>query len=138
MFTSRPAQLKPKFELGKDNLTKEFKAKSPTGYAPILETPQGVLFESNAIARYIARIRRDTELLGRTFFESGEVDAWMDYSSHDVELPAIMWLYPIIGWSPYNESVHKKVRSACRSKMAACMLRGSWKHTCRARKLDGC
>lgn len=33
----------------------------------------GVLFESNAIARYVARIRRDTELLGRSFFESGQV-----------------------------------------------------------------
>ena len=28
---------------------------SPTGKVPVLETPQGTIFESNAIARYVAR-----------------------------------------------------------------------------------
>ena len=46
---------------------------SPTGKVPVLETPQGTIFESNAIARYVARMRRDTELYGATFFESGQV-----------------------------------------------------------------
>ena len=39
---------RPAFELGKDNLTPEFVAKNPLGKLPLLETPQGVLFESNA------------------------------------------------------------------------------------------
>jgi elongation factor 1-gamma len=34
---------------------------------------QGALFESNAIARYVARMRTDTGLYGATFFESGQV-----------------------------------------------------------------
>lgn len=59
--------------LGKDNVKPEFLAKNPTGKLPFLETAQGVLFESSAIARYVARIRRDTELLGRSFFEAGQV-----------------------------------------------------------------
>lgn len=92
-------------------MTPEFKKKSPAGHVPILETPQGVLFESNAIARYIARIRRDTELLGRTFFENGEVDAWMDFASNDVEVPVSGWLYPILGWATYHAEVQAKVRA---------------------------
>ena len=107
-------QNKPHFELNKDNLKPEFIAKNPTGKVPILETPQGVLFESNAIARYIARIRRDTELLGTSFFASGQVDAWVDFASHDVELPATLWVYPIFGWSEYNHKVHEKVRAGGR------------------------
>lgn len=95
-------------ELGKDNVKPEFLAKNPTGKLPFLETAQGVLFESSAIARYVARIRRDTELLGRSFFEAGQVDAWVDFASHDVELPATLWVYPILGWSKYNDAVHAK------------------------------
>ena len=43
---------------------------SPTGKVPVLETPQGTIFESNAIARYVARLRSDADLYGRTFYES--------------------------------------------------------------------
>ncbi len=63
-------------EVGKDDRTEAFRAKSVVAKLPLLETPDGALFESNAIARYIAKIRRDTELTGKTFFESAQVDAW--------------------------------------------------------------
>ena len=33
---------------------------------------QGSIFESNAIARYVARMRRDSELCGVSFFESAQ------------------------------------------------------------------
>ncbi|CAN0447760.1 unnamed protein product, partial [Hapterophycus canaliculatus] len=33
---------------------------------------QGPIFESNAIGRYVARMRRDTELYGVSFFESAQ------------------------------------------------------------------
>jgi elongation factor 1-gamma len=42
-------------------------------------------------------MRRDTELYGATFFESGQVDSWIDFCSHELELAATMWLYPVIG-----------------------------------------
>ncbi len=40
---------------------------------PVLETAHGSIFESNAIARYIGRLRRDTELYGVSFFETAQV-----------------------------------------------------------------
>jgi elongation factor 1-gamma len=94
--STRP-QLTPAFVLGKDNLTPAFKAASPMGRVPLLETPEGAVFESNAIARYVARIRRDTELTGRTFFETAEVDAWMDFSTTEVELPAGLLAHAALG-----------------------------------------
>jgi len=36
--------------------------------------------------------------MGKTFFESSLVEAWLDFASHDVELPATMWVYPILGF----------------------------------------
>ena len=63
----------PEFKV-KDNKTAEFLAKSPLGRVPVLVTPAGSIFESNAIARYVARMRRDTELYGVSFFESALVD----------------------------------------------------------------
>jgi len=101
----------PDFEVTKDNVTEEFLKKSPLGKVPVLETPQGSLFESNAIARYIARMRRDTELTGASYFESGQVDSWIDFCAHDVELPVCMWIYPILGYVPANECATNQAKS---------------------------
>jgi len=86
--------------------TPAFLAKSPLGKVPVLETDSGSVFESNAIARYIARLRRDTELYGATFFESGQVDSWLDFASNDVELPASLWLYPVFGYTEFKPEVY--------------------------------
>lgn len=86
-------------------------AKTPAGKVPVLETPQGLLFESNAIARYIARARRDTDLYGVSFFESGLVDAWIDFAAHEVELPATLWVYPVFGYLPHNAAVTDKAKA---------------------------
>lgn len=77
---------------------------------PTLETPEGSLFESNACARYIARLRPDKNLYGETFFESGQVDSWIDFCSHEVELPATMWVYPIMGYLPPHDVASSKAQ----------------------------
>jgi elongation factor 1-gamma len=100
----------PAFEMMKDNKTPEFLAMSPLGKVPVLKTPQGALFESNAIARYVARMRRDTELYGTTFFASAQVDSWIDFCTHELELAATMWLYPVIGYMPFNPAATAKAK----------------------------
>lgn len=49
---------------------------SPTGKAPVLQTPSGgTIFESHSIARYVARMRRDKGLTGNgSFVEEAAVD----------------------------------------------------------------
>lgn len=60
---------------------------------PVLATPNGALGASNAIARYFARSRPEAGLLGSSFFESAEVDSWIEWSTNNLELPAILSTY---------------------------------------------
>ena len=49
------------FDMNKgEHKSAAFLAKNPLGKVPVLETPHGCLFESGAIARYVARLRNDT------------------------------------------------------------------------------
>eukprot|EP01042_Synura_sphagnicola_P014004 gene14004-17721_t len=100
----------PEFKAGTDNTTEDFRKKSPLGKVPVLETAQGSIFESNAIARYVARLRPDAELLGVSFFESAQVDSWIEFNSHELELPATVWYYPVLGAAPYNASLSAKAK----------------------------
>jgi len=93
---------------GKDDKSKDFLAKSPLGKVPVLDTPHGALVESNAIARYVAKLRRDTALDGATFFESAQVDSWMDFVAHEVEMPACVWVYPILGYTEFAQAPHDR------------------------------
>jgi glutathione S-transferase len=73
------------FKMGTDNKTEEFLKFSPVGKVPALKikgTDHGV-FESNAIARYIARVGKDVQgLLGKDAYEQSQIDAWIDYTSY--------------------------------------------------------
>jgi len=101
----------PEFKLGQDNKTAEFLKKSPLGRVPVLETASGSIFESNAVARFVARIRNDTGLYGSTFVESAQVDSWIDFTSHDIELPATIWFYPVLGMLPFNAAATGKAKT---------------------------
>ena len=98
----------PAFEMGKDNTTAEFLAKSPCGKVPVLDTKDGSIFGSNAITRYIARMRPDSNLNGNSFFETGQVDSWLDFCTNEVEVPATMWVYPILGYMEPNDEATKE------------------------------
>lgn len=83
---------------------------SPTGKAPVLETPHGTIFESNAIARYLAKIRRDTGLTGNGVYEEAAIDAWVDFAANELELPASVWFYPALGYMPFNKEAYEKAK----------------------------
>ena len=94
----------PPFEMGKDNKTKAFLAKSPMGKVPVLETPEGCICEAGAIARYVARIRADTNMYGASFFEAGLVDQWVEFAKNELVMPVGMWVYPILGFIQSNKA----------------------------------
>ncbi|GMF80739.1 unnamed protein product [Phytophthora fragariaefolia] len=101
----------PEFDMAKDLKSEEFQAKTPVGKVPILETEEGTIFESGAIAKYVARLRADTGLYGKTFFESGQVDAWIDFSAYELEIPLQAWLSPILGWAKFNAEALTKAKA---------------------------
>src|SRR4051794_38088466 len=79
----------PEFTFG-SNHTPAFKLNcSPTGAIPVLQTEEGYLFESGAILRYIARSDRNNAFLyGRTTFEASQVDAWLDFTTTELDSAA--------------------------------------------------
>jgi elongation factor 1-gamma len=100
----------PPFELHKDNVTPEFLAKNPLGKVPVLETPHGCIFESNAIARYVTRLRQDTDLCGCGFFESSQVDQWIDFSANELEPTRAIWLFPLSGFLQYDAEAYQSAK----------------------------
>lgn len=60
---------------------------SPVKTLPFLETDFGCVFASNAIARFIARTRRDTGLHGDGFHESIHVDSWTEFAAGEIDVP---------------------------------------------------
>jgi elongation factor 1-gamma len=100
----------PAFDWEKDLKSEAFKAKNPLQKVPVLETPNGCIFESGAIARYIARLRNDANLLGATNFQQGQVDQWIDFCLNEVEPARGIWLYPIMGYLAYNEKAYTEAK----------------------------
>lgn len=75
---------------------------------PVLATPNGVISQSNAIARYIARSRPEAGLFGSSFFESAEVDSWIEWSTNNLELPAILSTYWQFEFIKFDFQANKK------------------------------
>jgi elongation factor 1-gamma len=105
----------PPFKLGEDNKTAEFLKKNPVGKVPVLETPEGPIFESNAIARYVARLSKDHKLYGSNDYDAGLVDQWVDFTVTEIDLPSAAWLYPIFGYMPLNKGATDKAKSDIRN-----------------------
>ncbi len=101
----------PPFFIGTDDQTDNFKSKSPMGRVPILETANGSIFESNAIARFIAGLNPATALNGNGYFDEAQVAQWMDFCSKEIDFPACVWMYPAFGYVPANAAATAKARA---------------------------
>lgn len=88
---------------------KEYKGKVLTGKFPSLETEEGVIFESAAIARYIAR-KSGSTLNGTNDYERGLIDQFIDFSNTSI-FPHTFTIYrATFGWvqveaEAYNDAV---------------------------------
>ncbi|KAL8459726.1 hypothetical protein ACS0TY_037003 [Phlomoides rotata] len=87
--------------MGVSNKTPEFLKMNPIGKVPVLETPDGPIFESNAIARYVARLKPDNPLYGSTLIDYGHIEQWIDFSATEVDANLARWLYPRLGFGPH-------------------------------------
>lgn len=88
---------------------KDFLKKNPLGKIPVLETDnEGFIFESNAILRYLARLKKESGLYGENDFQSGLVDQWLDFSSLELEPAILQLLFPIQGWIQFCKEKSKR------------------------------
>ena len=50
---------------------------NPRGEAPVLETSEGIIYESSAVMRYIGNLRPEIGINGKSLYERAIVDQWM-------------------------------------------------------------
>ena len=75
--------------LDEESTSESFKLNChPLGKVPIAKTSDGYLFESNAIARYIARTKATNTLYGNSAYNTAQIDQWLDFVSNELE-PAV-------------------------------------------------
>jgi len=82
----------------------DFKKKNPNGLVPTLETPEGFIYESNAILRYVARYNDDSKLYGSNDFERALVDQYLDWTALTLEPALGGVLIPVVGLSAYDKT----------------------------------
>lgn len=85
------------FEMGVTNKSAGFLAKFPLGKVPVMETPEGALYESDAIAYYVANAVANSTLLGSTPYEKALVQQYVSFGSLEVSANTGKWLYPLLG-----------------------------------------
>ena len=118
MIAARYAGVKleaPKdFEFGKTNETEAYaKNCQPMMRVPSLQTPEGYIFESNAIARHIARQDKTNQgLLGKTVSESSQVDMWVDFTSGELDTHIGTLAMPVFYGAPSNPEKETAAREA--------------------------
>ncbi|XP_019176719.1 PREDICTED: elongation factor 1-gamma 2-like [Ipomoea nil] len=94
-------ELTKNFQMGVSNKTPEFLKMNPIGKVPVLETPDGPIFESNAIARYVAKVKPDNPLFGSSLIEYGHIEQWTDFAATEIDANTAKWLYPRLGFVIY-------------------------------------
>lgn len=100
------------FQFGVTNKTEKFLKLNPLGKVPTLETPEGGLYESNAIARYVARLAPTANLFGKSVYEASQVDQWIDWCALELETPRGQWIYPAQGFFPFDQAGYEKGKAA--------------------------
>ncbi|XP_074296200.1 elongation factor 1-gamma 2-like [Silene latifolia] len=107
------------FEMGVSNKTPEFLKMNPIGKVPVLETPDGPIFESNAIARYVTSLKADNPLYGSSLFEKALIDQWIDFASLEVDVNILRWFIPRIGFALYLPPAEEAAISALKRALEA-------------------
>jgi len=74
-----------------------------------MDTPDGPIYESNAIARYVCR-KGDRGLLGGNDYEQSQVDQWIEWSRSKIEEPSWTLIAPTLGYVPFDQVKHDKAR----------------------------
>ncbi|KAJ7949719.1 elongation factor 1-gamma-like [Quillaja saponaria] len=107
------------FQMGVSNRTPEFLKMNPIGKVPVLETPDGSIFESNAIARYVTHLKADNPLYGSSLIEYAHVEQWIDFASLEIDANILRWYIPRIGFSVYLPPAEEAAISALKRALDA-------------------
>ncbi|URE29843.1 hypothetical protein MUK42_12909 [Musa troglodytarum] len=118
-YSGVQVELAKNFVMGVSNKTPEFLKMNPIGKVPVLETPDGPIFESNAIARYVTRLKADNPLYGCSLIEYAHIEQWIDYASMEIDSNIARWLYPRLGYMPYLAVAEESAISSLKRALGA-------------------
>jgi len=98
--------------IGVDNKSPEFLKKFPLGKLPAFESADGYcLYESSAIAYYVASAKEGTALLGKDKKELGKIHQFIALADNEFSPIAAAWLYPIFGYGEGSDAVTAKAKT---------------------------
>ncbi|KAF8932007.1 hypothetical protein EDD21DRAFT_388048 [Dissophora ornata] len=93
-----------KFVMGTTNKTPEWMEKFGASQVPAFEGTDGtIIIESGAIAYYLAHLKGDSTLIGRSNSEEAHIQQWVQFVDCSVVTSLGNWLYPMLGYIPYNK-----------------------------------
>ncbi|KAK4757494.1 hypothetical protein SAY87_018795 [Trapa incisa] len=118
-YSGIKVELAPHFEMGVSNKTPEFIKMNPIGKVPVLETPDGPVFESNAIARYVTRLKLDNPLYGSSLIEYARIEQWIDFASLEIDANLLFWFRPRIGRAVYLPPAEEAAIAALKRALGA-------------------
>ncbi|CBI39244.3 unnamed protein product, partial [Vitis vinifera] len=118
-YSGVKVELVKNFEMGVSNKSPEFLKMNPIGKVPVLETPDGPVFESNAIARYVTRLKADNPLYGSTLIEYAHIEQWIDFGSLEIDANILRWFIPRIGFAVYLPPAEEAAISALKRALGA-------------------
>lgn len=96
-------------------------AKQPFGQIPYFEDGDIALFESRAIAKYIAEKYRNqgTPLLGKTLQEEAIIDQWVECEAHNLYPVAQPMVLEILMSRGMKRPTNEKLVAECKAKLQA-------------------
>jgi glutathione S-transferase len=100
-ITAAFAKVKLEEVMVEDTKSKEYKAISLTGKCPALQTPEGILIESAAVARYVAQLG-EGNLAGATAWEKANVNMWIDFAKGTINSHFMDIYLSVFGLAPVS------------------------------------
>ncbi|GAB2253853.1 hypothetical protein Droror1_Dr00021662 [Drosera rotundifolia] len=88
-------------------------------WVPVLQTPDGAVFESNAIARCVSHLKADNPLNGSSLIEYAQIEQWIDFSTLEPDVHILTWLQPRIGRADYIKPVEEAAIAAVKRALEA-------------------
>ncbi|KAG0379723.1 Elongation factor 1-gamma [Mortierella sp. AD032] len=108
-----------KFVMGTTNKTDAWIAKFGASQVPAFEGVDGtIIIESGAIAYYLAHLKADSTLIGRSNAEEAHIQQWVQFVDCSLTSALSAWIYPILGYSPYNKASETAAIERTRSNLA--------------------
>eukprot|EP01118_Nematostelium_gracile_P018781 TRINITY_DN847_c0_g1_i1.p1 TRINITY_DN847_c0_g1~~TRINITY_DN847_c0_g1_i1.p1 ORF type:complete len:419 (+),score=152.92 TRINITY_DN847_c0_g1_i1:1264-2520(+) len=96
-----------------DIKSKDYIRVAPTGKSPVLVTPHGAIFEPNAAVKYVVK-HSTRPLLGANDYENALVDQWLEFATTEIDLPASVWVFPLLGYINNNPAATQRAKGDIR------------------------